>query len=187
MPYDKICIGTGAIPYSIATHPRVLSLRDSDSVRSLLDRIAEARRVVIVGNGGPPRPPPHPTDLWSSPCHLPQSARPPPPRPAHHSCTQRARGLCGALAIRGDLAPRRRGVRRAKREFAVRGGIAVRSEFAVRSESSPWILARDLRTERKIAPAVMAAARFQPGPSEALPVRPGPGRIVRPSPTHRGA
>eukprot|EP00291_Cryptomonas_curvata_P008501 CAMPEP_0172199550 /NCGR_PEP_ID=MMETSP1050-20130122/28759_1 /TAXON_ID=233186 /ORGANISM="Cryptomonas curvata, Strain CCAP979/52" /LENGTH=78 /DNA_ID=CAMNT_0012876603 /DNA_START=262 /DNA_END=495 /DNA_ORIENTATION=+ len=31
IPYDKICISTGASPHAIARHPRVLCLRDSDS------------------------------------------------------------------------------------------------------------------------------------------------------------
>ena len=35
LPYDKICICSGATPKAVADHPAVLVLRDSDSVQAL--------------------------------------------------------------------------------------------------------------------------------------------------------
>ena len=35
VPYDKICICSGATPKAVADHPAVIVLRDSDSVQAL--------------------------------------------------------------------------------------------------------------------------------------------------------
>ena len=35
LPYDKVCICSGATPKAVADHPAVLVLRDSDSVQAL--------------------------------------------------------------------------------------------------------------------------------------------------------
>eukprot|EP00891_Asterochloris_glomerata_P002918 jgi/Astpho2/2918/fgenesh1_pg.00050_%23_160_t len=50
LPYDKVCICSGATPKAVADHPAVLVLRDSDSVQAL--RLPGVRRLVLVGNGG---------------------------------------------------------------------------------------------------------------------------------------
>jgi len=57
IPYDFICIASGAAPHALpqATGVEggaVLSLRDTDSVASLAARLGEAGRVMVVGNGG---------------------------------------------------------------------------------------------------------------------------------------
>ncbi|PNF30166.1 Pyridine nucleotide-disulfide oxidoreductase domain-containing protein 1 [Cryptotermes secundus] len=51
--YDKICICTGGRPKLIAEgNPFVLGLRDTESVKEFQSRIQDARRIVVVGNGG---------------------------------------------------------------------------------------------------------------------------------------
>lgn len=51
--YDKICICTGAAPKLIAdNNPFVLGIRDTESVQQFQGRIKNARRIVVVGNGG---------------------------------------------------------------------------------------------------------------------------------------
>lgn len=51
--YDWLCVSTGARPRLIAEHnPFVIGLRDTDSIDALRRRLASARRIVIVGNGG---------------------------------------------------------------------------------------------------------------------------------------
>ncbi|KAF5841479.1 hypothetical protein DUNSADRAFT_12644 [Dunaliella salina] len=52
LEYDKLLCATGAVPKVLSDHPAVLTLRDTDSVLSLRDRLQAARRVIIVGNGG---------------------------------------------------------------------------------------------------------------------------------------
>lgn len=51
--YDKICVCTGAQPRTLANHPHVITLRDSESIEDLTRRLeGGSRRVVVVGNGG---------------------------------------------------------------------------------------------------------------------------------------
>ena len=52
VPYDKLCICTGAKPRRLLNSPHVVVLRDTDSVEKLAERLKTARRVVVVGNGG---------------------------------------------------------------------------------------------------------------------------------------
>ncbi|XP_043477105.1 pyridine nucleotide-disulfide oxidoreductase domain-containing protein 1 [Leptopilina heterotoma] len=51
--YQKLCLCTGASPRIIAeNNPYVLGIRDTESVTNFLEKIKNARRIVIVGNGG---------------------------------------------------------------------------------------------------------------------------------------
>ena len=50
--YKKLCICTGGRPNILAEHPRVIGIRDTESVQQFKSRLSKARRVVIVGNGG---------------------------------------------------------------------------------------------------------------------------------------
>lgn len=51
--YEKICICTGGSPKLIAEeNPFVLGIRDTESVKEFQTRIKDARRIVVVGNGG---------------------------------------------------------------------------------------------------------------------------------------
>lgn len=51
--YQELCICTGATPKLLAEKgPHVLWLRDTESAQQFQDRIKDARRIVIVGNGG---------------------------------------------------------------------------------------------------------------------------------------
>lgn len=51
--YDKLCVCTGGKPKLIAEgSPYVIGIRDTETVVSFQARLANARRVVIVGNGG---------------------------------------------------------------------------------------------------------------------------------------
>jgi pyruvate/2-oxoglutarate dehydrogenase complex dihydrolipoamide dehydrogenase (E3) component len=51
--FRKLIICTGARPNVILRHPSVISVRDSDTVEVLRDRLLHsARRVAILGNGG---------------------------------------------------------------------------------------------------------------------------------------
>lgn len=53
LPYDKLCICTGARPKRLAVDsPHVVTLRDTESVEALRARLPAARRVMVVGNGG---------------------------------------------------------------------------------------------------------------------------------------
>ncbi|KAJ1479257.1 hypothetical protein T484DRAFT_1814888 [Baffinella frigidus] len=52
VPYDKLCICTGARPRKVQAHSRVLTLRDTESAKELRARLRTARRLVIAGNGG---------------------------------------------------------------------------------------------------------------------------------------
>jgi NADPH-dependent 2,4-dienoyl-CoA reductase/sulfur reductase-like enzyme len=58
LPYDALIVATGARPRRLladggaAGSPRVLALRDTDSVAALAGRLAAARRVLVAGNGG---------------------------------------------------------------------------------------------------------------------------------------
>ena len=50
--YSKLCICTVVHPKLIATDTNIIGLRDNHSVEQLVDRLATARRVAVVGNGG---------------------------------------------------------------------------------------------------------------------------------------
>lgn len=51
--YGRLCVCAGARPKPTLTdHPLVLTVRDTESVRALQARVAGARRVLVVGNGG---------------------------------------------------------------------------------------------------------------------------------------
>lgn len=51
--YKKLCICTGAIPKLIPSESKnVIGIRDTESVKSFQNRVANASRIVIIGNGG---------------------------------------------------------------------------------------------------------------------------------------
>lgn len=51
--YKKLCICMGAKPKLIADdNPYVLGIRDTETVANFQKRLAECRRVALVGNGG---------------------------------------------------------------------------------------------------------------------------------------
>jgi NAD(P)H-nitrite reductase large subunit len=51
--YEKLCICTGGIPKLIDhKNQHVIGIRDTNSVQDLKKRLANARRVAIIGNGG---------------------------------------------------------------------------------------------------------------------------------------
>ncbi|KAK9800326.1 hypothetical protein WJX73_002466 [Symbiochloris irregularis] len=52
VPYDRLCICTGASPKVVADSKHVLVLRDRDTVSDLQARLPSARRTVLIGNGG---------------------------------------------------------------------------------------------------------------------------------------
>jgi pyruvate/2-oxoglutarate dehydrogenase complex dihydrolipoamide dehydrogenase (E3) component len=53
IPYKSLCVAVGVRPkVVIARHPRIIGLRDSESVKQLLDKLSSAQRIAIIGNGG---------------------------------------------------------------------------------------------------------------------------------------
>ena len=51
--YEKLCICTGGKPKLIdSNNPCVIGIRDTSSVQELQKRLADARRVAVIGNGG---------------------------------------------------------------------------------------------------------------------------------------
>ena len=51
--YGKLCLCHGARPkVAFAGNPYVVGIRDTQSVRDFQERLKQARRVVILGNGG---------------------------------------------------------------------------------------------------------------------------------------
>jgi pyruvate/2-oxoglutarate dehydrogenase complex dihydrolipoamide dehydrogenase (E3) component len=52
--YVRLCIATGAVPKTLAPQPMntVIQIRDVDTIERLQARLADARRIVIVGTGG---------------------------------------------------------------------------------------------------------------------------------------
>ena len=52
VPFDKLCICTGARPKLISQHERVMVLRDTSSVQQFRSKLRSCRRVLITGNGG---------------------------------------------------------------------------------------------------------------------------------------
>lgn len=51
LPYDAVCVCTGAAPRVLAHHPLVLGVRDAASIAALATHVRGARRVVVAGNG----------------------------------------------------------------------------------------------------------------------------------------
>lgn len=57
-PYDKLILAMGAHPTPLIPHsnlppsPYILSIRDTESVSTLSERLKHSRRMMIVGNGG---------------------------------------------------------------------------------------------------------------------------------------
>lgn len=52
IPYDYLCIATGAAPKRLLDSPYVYVIRDTDSVERLAKRLSKAKSVIVVGNGG---------------------------------------------------------------------------------------------------------------------------------------
>lgn len=52
LPYDQLCICSGARPKVVSCHERIIALRDHDSVQDLRQRLSTARRIMVMGNGG---------------------------------------------------------------------------------------------------------------------------------------
>ena len=51
--YKKLCICTGGTPKVISKdNPFVVSIRDTESVKNFQERMKNARRIAVVGNGG---------------------------------------------------------------------------------------------------------------------------------------
>ncbi|VDN14473.1 unnamed protein product [Dibothriocephalus latus] len=51
--YGRVCLATGGVPRSfLPNNPLVVTLRDTESVVQFRSRLAGARRVLLVGNGG---------------------------------------------------------------------------------------------------------------------------------------
>ena len=50
--FSKLCICTGGYPKLISNSPYVLGIRDTESVVKFQEKLREASRVVVVGNGG---------------------------------------------------------------------------------------------------------------------------------------
>ncbi|CAH1798790.1 unnamed protein product [Owenia fusiformis] len=51
--YEKLCICTGGVPKLLAPqNPHVIGIRDTESVKELQNRLANAQRILVVGNGG---------------------------------------------------------------------------------------------------------------------------------------
>lgn len=52
LPYTKLCICSGVRPKLLGSHRNIIGLRDLESVEQLSARLATARTVAVVGNGG---------------------------------------------------------------------------------------------------------------------------------------
>ena len=51
--YEKLCICNGGRPNVIETgNPHVLGIRDTSTVEHFSNRLSDAERVVVLGNGG---------------------------------------------------------------------------------------------------------------------------------------
>ncbi|XP_023341664.1 pyridine nucleotide-disulfide oxidoreductase domain-containing protein 1 [Eurytemora carolleeae] len=50
--YRKVCLCAGGSPKLISEHPNVLGIRDTASVLLLQEKLASAKRLIVVGNGG---------------------------------------------------------------------------------------------------------------------------------------
>ncbi|CAN0548238.1 unnamed protein product, partial [Ectocarpus sp. 12 AP-2014] len=53
LPFSRCCVATGASPALVAqATPRYFGIRDTESVENLRERLVDAKRVLVVGNGG---------------------------------------------------------------------------------------------------------------------------------------
>jgi len=52
VPYTRLCVCTGARPKLVHKSPNVIGIRDTETIENLRKRLATAKRVLIVGNGG---------------------------------------------------------------------------------------------------------------------------------------
>ncbi|XP_008477218.1 pyridine nucleotide-disulfide oxidoreductase domain-containing protein 1 [Diaphorina citri] len=50
--YKTLCICTGASPRKIWYSPHVITIRDTDSVAVLQEKLKSAKKIVVIGNGG---------------------------------------------------------------------------------------------------------------------------------------
>eukprot|EP01040_Poterioochromonas_malhamensis_P012693 gene12694-13901_t len=50
--FEKLCLCTGVRPRLIAEHPNIIGIRDLESVENLVQKLRDAKRIIIVGNGG---------------------------------------------------------------------------------------------------------------------------------------
>ena len=51
--YDKLCLCTGAQPLTLKKdNPFVISIRDTDTVNVLQEKLSRAKKIVVIGNGG---------------------------------------------------------------------------------------------------------------------------------------
>ncbi|KAL1457684.1 hypothetical protein WDU94_007887 [Cyamophila willieti] len=50
--YSKLCLCTGASPRKIWYSPHVITIRDTDSVETLQDKLKTVKKIVVIGNGG---------------------------------------------------------------------------------------------------------------------------------------
>ncbi|PAV60325.1 hypothetical protein WR25_15434 isoform B [Diploscapter pachys] len=50
--YDRLCIATGARPKCPWKHEKLVTLRDTETALSLQEKLAGAKRVALIGNGG---------------------------------------------------------------------------------------------------------------------------------------
>eukprot|EP01138_Halocafeteria_seosinensis_P003195 gb/GECG01003269.1/.p1 GENE.gb/GECG01003269.1/~~gb/GECG01003269.1/.p1 ORF type:complete len:603 (+),score=86.45 gb/GECG01003269.1/:1-1809(+) len=49
--FEKLCLASGGSPKLLFHHPSVLGIRDTETVEELRRRLADAKHVVVVGNG----------------------------------------------------------------------------------------------------------------------------------------
>lgn len=53
LEYDDMCVCTGAAPKKmVGEHPKVVRLRDTDSVEELKNKLRNCTKIAVVGNGG---------------------------------------------------------------------------------------------------------------------------------------
>eukprot|EP01026_Neomeris_dumetosa_P019331 TRINITY_DN17796_c0_g2_i5.p1 TRINITY_DN17796_c0_g2~~TRINITY_DN17796_c0_g2_i5.p1 ORF type:complete len:506 (+),score=83.99 TRINITY_DN17796_c0_g2_i5:87-1604(+) len=50
--YDKLCLATGARPKLLSDNENVMTVRDTESVEMLAQRLQGTKRAIVVGNGG---------------------------------------------------------------------------------------------------------------------------------------
>lgn len=52
--YNRLCIATGALPRTVAKQPleTIIQIRDTDTIESLRKELKDAKRLVIIGDGG---------------------------------------------------------------------------------------------------------------------------------------
>eukprot|EP01023_Acetabularia_acetabulum_P061912 TRINITY_DN7535_c0_g1_i2.p1 TRINITY_DN7535_c0_g1~~TRINITY_DN7535_c0_g1_i2.p1 ORF type:complete len:429 (-),score=89.81 TRINITY_DN7535_c0_g1_i2:405-1658(-) len=50
--YDKVCLATGATPKKLSDNENVITVRDTESVEMLAEKLQGTKRAIVVGNGG---------------------------------------------------------------------------------------------------------------------------------------